>query len=602
MRNLHDEMHKNAFARYIVEHQDMALTNFLLLAKESECVRGMQCDPWYYPLEWDDEKENLYRICKAAEAQTDERLFERYTLQALRAYFWLNEWQKCIDLWTERERKITIPFIREQALGYVAGCHHNLGNSELANDIYRSIDRYDYCVKTKKGELIREMIYSNPSSLRALYLFKEYECFGYYDISVYDREKYEMALSASQNGKYQAYWKYYAAQYASNPHIACKLAKEGLELADNKTLKEELLALYYLNYSEIMPLDNIENEVMKICRFFEKKCKETTPVDSIYLNKWYGYSDFFTMNYDYGYDGNFWNDVFRTIMWKNIIPRMEEQCNRQLAMQMGGLADNMYLLCFDSKPEIEFYYGLPSFGKFNICTIADLERYINKLYHPQTQWEKFVSVRSYHNKMFYDELLGTKYIREEEFAKAIPYLERVTPDYEKAMNLYQCEWEDPFYYGGYLGVIARNFVYEKLQLAVICDTVHRKLHFARIMNYLQLTYTKSPDMNDRADALIEYSIALRNILHGSWPYVCYSWSFDEMGNFYDNNSMVKNQLDHLYYKALNIEKHAITLYDDRERKAAGYFRLRHNETIIKHYRYTKIGEFVAAHCDVFQNY
>ena len=58
--------YNNAFAHWLIKHNDTEVTSYLLLTKKCEMVRNQQASEWYYPVKGDNESMTLAEICTQA--------------------------------------------------------------------------------------------------------------------------------------------------------------------------------------------------------------------------------------------------------------------------------------------------------------------------------------------------------------------------------------------------------------------------------------------------------------------------------------------------------------------------------------------------------
>ena len=79
-------VYDNRFIEWITK-KDAAILDFLLLAKTNEHIRIKLNSRWYYPSMKTGAGMTIEEVAEKALAQTDERLRDRYLLQAVRALF-----------------------------------------------------------------------------------------------------------------------------------------------------------------------------------------------------------------------------------------------------------------------------------------------------------------------------------------------------------------------------------------------------------------------------------------------------------------------------------------------------------------------------------
>ena len=147
---------RNAFAQWLIRHKDTEVTAFLMLAKRCETVRQSQNTAWYYPVEGDAVEWELEEIIRQAGAYRGKRLYDRYTLQMLRAYIANRRYTECLNLWLERKNVFREGVIQEMAKGYAAGAYCHIGEIGTAEDMFfeiEDISSYLYCLNKRKAKL-----------------------------------------------------------------------------------------------------------------------------------------------------------------------------------------------------------------------------------------------------------------------------------------------------------------------------------------------------------------------------------------------------------------------------------------------------------------
>jgi hypothetical protein len=126
----------NKFIEWITK-KDTALLDFLLLAKTNEYIRIELNSRWYYPTMKTNAKMTIEEVAEKALALTDERLRDRYLLQAVRALFSMSRFEECVKLW-ENEASL-LPeenLMRQMIMPYIAGAEYRLNRSEKALEYF----------------------------------------------------------------------------------------------------------------------------------------------------------------------------------------------------------------------------------------------------------------------------------------------------------------------------------------------------------------------------------------------------------------------------------------------------------------------------------
>lgn len=245
----------NAFANWLIREKDTEITSFLLLAKKCEQTREKQCSQWYYPAWGDEENTLLMEIVEKAKEYKGERLFDRYTLQMMRALFSLRQYNECLSIWLSRKNSFHRDVIEEMAKNYAAGACYHIGEIAKAKKMFietGDIISYVFCInkegKTYDSYDMLPIIYQRDTNDKRL--FQQMQNIIHYDIE-WGRpnlEKnlktlYDFTLNVLDEGKAKnlAGW-YYTASYLSDKLCdtvqALEYIRQARELPAGQDLKE----------------------------------------------------------------------------------------------------------------------------------------------------------------------------------------------------------------------------------------------------------------------------------------------------------------------------------------------------------------------------
>ena len=225
---------------------------------------------------------------------------------------------------------------------------------------------------------------------------------------------------------------------------------------------------------------------------------------------------------------------------------------------------------------------------------ATLEQYRQRMLHPQDKTDRWMNAHSYTDGDYWQDIIGTHYRRERNYAAAAAHLRHVSPEYQRRMNL-RCRI-DPFS----IDRTKRSH-----------DSTHYKLHFAQRMDSLQHAMLHDPNADRRGLAMLEYSIGLENSFDMCWWLTSYGKSvYAESGVWAKKylspecrvsieGSPYKHRADAavrlLRGKALR------TLRTD-DARARYYARLGQLATVMKRYADTPTAQHYALVCDTWQQY
>ena len=244
----------NAFAKWLVKHNDTEVTSYLLLAKRCEMVRSQQNSEWYYPVEGDNESITLAELCTQAKRYHSKRLLDRYTLQMMRCFISMRQYSDCLNLWIDKKHVFRQNIIFSMAKGYAAGAFYHVGEKEIAKRMFIEVgDIYSYLFcQQMEGKpysnlnLLSLLCNNNIDDNRILplmqYIVHTNEGLKEsYDYSALN----ELALKSlpEVSSKNKAAWHYlasYTYDKQGNSHAALKHIKQASRYATNHDLKDAI--------------------------------------------------------------------------------------------------------------------------------------------------------------------------------------------------------------------------------------------------------------------------------------------------------------------------------------------------------------------------
>lgn len=134
----------NSFARWIIDHKDTELAQYLLLAKDCERVIESQNSLWYYYVNGDEQSQQLSEMARRnASSYKGKRLADRYALLQIRALFASKHYEECIKAWEKQKKVFHSDVLRDKAEGYVAGAYARTDQKDLAKEIYARLHDYE---------------------------------------------------------------------------------------------------------------------------------------------------------------------------------------------------------------------------------------------------------------------------------------------------------------------------------------------------------------------------------------------------------------------------------------------------------------------------
>ncbi|MBR1550278.1 MAG: hypothetical protein IJ634_06535 [Bacteroidales bacterium] len=236
-----------------------------------------------------------------------------------------------------------------------------------------------------------------------------------------------------------------------------------------------------------------------------------------------------------------------------------------------------------------------------------LAEYYRRVEKPTDATDRWLNERGYTDADYWRDIIGTHCLREMRFAEAYDWLRQVGDGYADRLNTTPWMQYDPLEYDAVAITPADRHGY--------------KLRFAMVMGHQETYMQEKPDPNDRADAMLQLSIGLRNAFSNrAWPLVAYGYSgFYTYGDDYDAPLwedewlgwycpyMIADDAAVPYAeaaekRAANLRHQAFATYTDPDRKAQALRRVREFTYLMHHYANTPTGQDIARHCDQWKDY
>lgn len=620
----------NIFATWIVRHQDLEVAAFLLLAKQNETVRLASIDPWYYAVEGDEVSMELNRIAQTADTYTGTRLRDRYTLQAIRALFSLKRYEDCLNVWMEHRSDFSDNIIRTLTVDYVAGVYRRLGKKNLARELYLSVEDYSgaySCSDTDKSYYEWLFEISPEDESMALYLQRRIHIFenkchtdwpeGWFEDDLKEcRELYAFITKCiRQKPAEPALW-YYAGAF-----LADKLEKKDEALryirqarkarctSEDLASSIRVLDMYFAAKYADRYSWALENRMFRDLRWLDGKIVDGLDDATKEKIEKKGFS-----NHICGFSQYYWNDMMRKVVIGQLVPLCIQSGYKTRALQYLNMADNRlfqlvpdHTLTWRGKlvdhdwvwlPDTtmtmtdyraavaqhnEYDYSNDFFVNLDSLGVRYVQRLAKRMEHPLGAFDRFLTERSYGDRQYLDDIIGTQLIAARRYEEAIPYLERVSREFNMSRNVYPHCNIDPFT--------------EERKGA----DAYYKLHFAKEMASLKKTIARTKNPDDRAEAMLRYARGMQNAVGDQcWPLTSYYWGDFVCYPFYGQNQ--QTFITAATAKAEQMKREAFKLFTDDERAAKACADWLMFKTAVSRYPNTETAHNVQGSCDCLVDY
>lgn len=610
----------NAFASWIREHNDYEIYEFLLLAKKCEYSRGMLNDPWYYPSKNDGTYMSLREIVDKAQAYDETRLHDRYALQAVRAMFSARQYQECIEYWNSIEDSLADGLIKEMTRSYIVGALSRTGQTDYALKYFtdaKDLWSIIYCLKSEGkvidnvGELEYIAKYA-PESDQVTELLQDvitaFEPWGAIKytyrqrgtttmVDEWSRDKFDRlyqlstSMAKRKSSANCAAWCYTAAFLAdldARPNEAWNYVLQAEDCPSSSFMKESIRVLKMYLDAKIGVYDaSYESRLYNDLRWLESKIKGniTKEVRENVADS-YCYR-----SADYNISFYYWNDMMRRILLSEICPRMLDRGMPIRALQLANMADNHLLNLVDSieGKTLEEYRRNCSYNHIDYCgdffymmldavSINELIAYAKRASSSNIAFDKFLNSNGYINQDYFNDIIGTRYLSEMNYSRAVQYLSKVSSTYQSMLNTEEYMHRDPF----------------SLEGSRLPEHKDYKLSFAQEMLRLERAINTSTDNNSKAFDMIKYGIGIRNSFTNCWTLTEYkreSWPSD-----------LAPSLEPVFSKVESIFNSALSIVENDELAAAAHVKLCKWKTASEKYPDTYAVKYTKMVCDGLCDY
>lgn len=593
----------NKFLIYI-NNCDPEAESVLMLAKSVAETRSAALDPWYYPdgKQYDtplrETLEFYLNLAKEGCAQGG-KYQGRYALQAVRCLMYMKRWGDVIAFADSAFAQTpNSDLMKRMSQRYVAGAWHHLGQTARGDSIFASVGDVWSIRGTDADQLMANI---NPNAPQL------FESIRSASSSKYCMERaVEIAeqLVADKQVKHKGDWyflmAYYAGEMAQRNNIAYAMIDKAMSHSFSTPEIADRANLYRIKLDGRRGNDT---KLLNDIKWIESKLSPTMR------------------------DAKQWVRAGRNIAYTEIIPRLWQQGDYHTALLIAGWADN--LEPHEGSPrKINPDYLSLTFQMMETLNINQLEQAFKQMQAP-TSLYAHLRKSTCMNPDFYNELMGTKAIRNQDYEQAVKYLQRVSSHYLEGMNIYTEKYldRDPFTpypmaanvfkydYPGSVPDTTVTITWTGERNAI--TTPDAKLRFANEMARLKHAAQHGNNGDERGHARLRYAIGLINQQENCWALSQYKlggvsgefspilqyWEYEYAETTYgflrktDNSSLISAE------QTFNNEvQAAIAMMETPEAKAQAHYLLKNLKTIIKHYPQTQTAAYIKTHCDNWRDW
>lgn len=328
----------------------------------------------------------------------------------------------------------------------------------------------------------------------------------------------------------------------------------------------------------------------------------------------------------------YWQDVARKVLLGEVCPRMEKCGNTVLALQLANYATNRILQLsplieayhygWNDKDDPESYtvvlpfeeyrtkwpdynwfdYRSQFFEWINRVSADDAAEYAGTVIKPENELDRFLTTRGYGSHDYIFEIVGTLYLREMNYDKAVEWLSKVSPKYQSQTNLAK---------EGYFKL--DPFKYQSDKKHYISESDEYKLRFAREMVGLEKMMASETDPDRRANAMIRYATGLRNSFGKCWYLTQYGYElgYKPVTDYRDwecypsgrREGFKDNPYAQRAYKRVDeLMESALSEFTDPEQAARAHLEMLNYATLMREYPSTQAAAKIRGRCDSYHDY
>ena len=605
---------------------DEEAAKFLLLAKRCEEARGKINSAWYYPAKNDPIARELEDIATEAMAYQDDRFLSRYALQAERALLTLRRYDKGIQYWESVKDRMPDDVIRRLTLRNVAGCYFGSGDYDKAREIYISIgdiDSYCYAFKDRENTGLEDIYQYYPEAAylrdavqnaildweRTIWNGEWYDTYTGKNIMLSDKDVafyHDFCLRVAKEGRVSDpdFWYYSAAfieHMGGNNAAAKKTLALALKAKGSSFIKDSARVLQIYMEAQEPCNGSYEKRMLANVRWLEGKILED------YANArervLEGYVHYTHSNISYYY----WNDMLRKVVIGAVCPNLLKAGKEVSALGFANMTENLLISRVDEVRQWEreepmslkeyresglfnyMDYRSDFFKMADTLSVESVIKYYETTVSPKGKIQPYLNERSYVDKDYLCDLIGTKLLREMRYAEAERWLGAVSSAYQSHLNTSS------------EGYLSRDpFSQEEERLADPSDV---KYNFAREMASLERAMQAATDPNRKAALLARYATGMKNSFGNCWA-LCFYHIFagTDIESEWRPETYFGSKQRAAFDKVESLYADAVSLSTDPETAARIQHFLGNYKTVVEQYPDTRFAALVRACCDTYADY
>lgn len=476
----------------------------------------------------------------------------RYVLQVMRKYFYTADYGKCCEVWRKYGTTIPQSALRTQCLNYYGGALLRNKHEAEAAMVYAKIGYFDIRLHYDPA-VLRQVYLQQPNNKGFEFMVQQFVNYYFEQPIPAKAEAFNtLADDIIKEGKSHnpALWKSAQAALAyinGDNKTALSLLAASEKMRGTPVVKENIRMMRLMFNSTRIDMDSVYEETLyPDLRWLTDNIRNDLHKDiDLQYDKYWWFGDYSNLAL------HRWK-VFRRVVFLGVIPHFERtgQIYKSIAYLIffNDIFDvydshkqtlNEQWRYYENKVAALTDYGWQLFDYMDTTNVANVIKYVDFLCSGgQTPAEKFLVRNSSRSMDYLNEQIGTKYMRQEQWAAAIRYLQKVSPDFLKTQKISE-------YIGQERNPFAELWITKKevrgqydLPFNPVEEYANNpsKLTFCRLMLKLRQQSQSAKTVEGRANAAYAYALGLYQSSLG------YAWA---LGKYYCNWYNSADYLDDL---------------------------------------------------------
>lgn len=499
----------------------------------------IETETWDYPTKEQlaSQQQKINQVRSYAQARLGSRMNSQHALLFMRCNMLLGLHEDNILFWEQKGSKLDATVYRDMMCNIYAGALLKCHRTDEATQIFveqgdlESLNTYFY--DKRSPEDIARIYNLDPDSPALPFLLQDFannaqetidelqECNWQGKLFVRNVAKDEsqqmcqLARQAVEEGKssHPALWKsleawltYLMDDKAKAASIICEAA----DMKDNEAIKDNARVLRLYILADIGKAD--DDFLAKELTWLEGRIDQRPEDDIVYTNHFMQVFDRLTQEVFV----DRWTKERRPELAAAILNVYEQQASKMLR---NGAPNDDSQLSYDI--DWNDNYDGRFFCHIDTIPAASLERLLD--FKPKSALDKWIYSRMDINEEFLHEVLGTKYLRQQEWQKATSHLKQVTMDFITRMNIAPFMAQRDYTIEPWL---KRQWIKAGLQQpGAAIPTTNQKLLFANDMQQMEEDYRKATGLQRQH---LAYQLAVRyyqaSLFGDAWYITCYGKS------------------------------------------------------------------------------